>query len=116
MALERFSKNESLTPPVDQFGTIQTYLIMSTRKHLLPNSWSMKKIKKLIGILNKRCGSSNHALMLSYNQELNIDKLFMSMSFLPEEKGWIRQFVYFAKQIYLFLNATKKNCVNKNND
>lgn len=39
----------------------------------------------------------------------------MSMSFLPEEKGWIRQFVYFAKQIYLFLNATKKNCVNENN-
>lgn len=47
MELERFSKNESLTPPVDQFGTIQTCLIMSTQKHLLPNSWSMKKNKEI---------------------------------------------------------------------
>lgn len=41
----------------------------------------------------------------------------MMLDVSEKKGGGIRQYVYFAKQMYLlFFDATQKNCVNKNID
>lgn len=122
MEPERFSENGSSTPPVEQFWTIQTCLF--TRKHLFPNSLSMKKrykilLNQLIGIFKwdmwiiKTCFDAFIQPGTKYRTKYRQALMFRVSEFPSRRRGWMKQFAYFAKPIYLFLDAPPKNCMDK---